>query len=256
MEGTIIPNAPNTMFYLDETNADFGEGRTDTFKGGKQLGCLFAFFVIFILAGLSIAVITAHQWITTLSLVRSGVISTGIVTELTVDDDSDGDTYYVSYEFLYRDVRHTGRSSVSRELYNSLTIGAPIEVQFLPQAPQTSRLPVRGYISEIMFTVIAVLFNGFSWLAYLGYENQRTKMQRLAKNGVLLSGQITDVKRAIDSENDLSLTIHYTFQTPDGTRRTEKATGTRNDLKTKPWFPLNGMCVKVLYENDKNFMLL
>jgi hypothetical protein len=79
-----------------------------------------------------------------------GVTTTARVTgrdhEVAYDTDpntnstTSSETYYVSYQYAVNGTPYSGRSSVSRETYDILREGQPVEVVYLPESPGAARL--------------------------------------------------------------------------------------------------------------------
>jgi hypothetical protein len=74
----------------------------------------------------------------------------------------------------------------------------------------------------------------------------------LRRDGRVLRGRIEAATGPVDSDGDLTLTVDYAFQSPEGRRLCGTFTCQRNDLKGEP-LPVSGTPVAIAYLDDRTF---
>jgi hypothetical protein len=162
----------------------------------------------------------------------------------------------VSYRFVADDRIYTEEEPVRKELYHSLDEGQSLLVRYARGDPAVSTVEPGRVGGLLAITAFCLVWDGvvftFSW--YLVREIR--KRRRLARRGRQIAGEVLGCDPDRDSDGDLWLTVRFGFHSPQTGRWIEgKGSHTRKDLEGKP-LPPQGTPVKVLYLDDKTFMML
>ncbi|MCU0497430.1 MAG: DUF3592 domain-containing protein [Anaerolineae bacterium] len=242
------------VFLLHPENRDFLRGQRRNFTtNGNTIMLLFP--VIFGLAGLLFFGLGLQQYLADEQLKRDGVITRGIIDDLTIEEDSDDTDYYAFYWFEVNGVAYTRRASLNREQYADLEIGGGVEVIYLPTDPTTSRIVGEGG----PIWLIMLLGGGFALFGLFGSIRVLSNMQayrRLSREGKLIKSQIDRLTTRKDSDDDFYIKVAFTVIDPvSGQTVQGQQEVMRTDLKNQP-LPEVGTPLAVLYLNTRLYRVL
>lgn len=250
-------------FVLDERNQGVALSKRGK-PAGESLGAtifLGLFFIPFIVVGIGLVLGSIQSAIEWGQMQQSGIVTSATVTQLKIDEDSEGDTFYATYRFSLSNAQgyhaYSKTKSVGKKLYYTLEKGGPLPIRYLKSDPNISRVgasePLPGEAiglggfallwNAIIGTIVWFLIHGF-WLD----RQYATKSQ-------LLDGTLMQATTELDSDSDLQLKISYQFHAPDGEILYGDSSRTRNDLKGKA-IPTYGTPVVVAFVDKKIHRLL
>ncbi len=252
--------SPDIKLYLaNKTNAKFlrGETRRPASLANSVLGwgCFIPFISIFLIVGIGMLIYGVVELKRDLDLRRDGMVTTGRQVANRIYEDSEGDSYYLTYSFVVNDQPYQREQSVDWDRYNSFESGAPIEIRYLPNNPSQSRIEGTGNAALFMLPF------GGCWTAFVlffiwGFASQSDKNNRIAQKGTLIEGEIVSIDAREDSDNDYNVTLKYSYISPkDGRVIHKKTKFVANDQK-KDGLPLSGTKLAILYVDDKNHAVL
>jgi len=250
-------------FVLDERNQGVALSKRGK-PAGESLGAaifLGLFFIPFILVGIGVVLGSIHSAIEWGQMQQSGVVTFATVTQLKIDEDSEGDTFYASYRFSLSNAQgyhaYSKTKSVGKQLYYTLEKGGPIPIRYLKSDPNISRVGASETLpgEAIALGGFALLWNSIIgsivWAFSYGFWLER----QYATKSQLLDGTLTQVTTELDSDSDLQLKLSYQFHSPDGEVLYGNSSRTRNDLKGKA-MPTYGTPVVVAFVDKKIHRLL
>jgi hypothetical protein len=196
----------------------------------------------------------------------SALITQGNVMERKREETSDesGTTvsYYIVYQFSpsEKDSRfYSGRATVTKEMYDSVSAGTPVLVTYVSQDPTRSLLgdtveiaPYHGLAAIFVASLIS--------LRTLWLRRQDQRLQWLEREGIFVIGEALFWKiRVVKDESDyLKITLRYKFRAPDQQRETTTETTqivVDRDVSPPP-APTIGTPVAILYLNDYLYEVL
>lgn len=171
-------------------------------SGGKGM---LIFGLGWMLASLPFGLVGRHMLKTEGRFEKESVTVPGVVVNKRVEETSTYDqdtkrrkrteTFWVHFKFQTADGRALeSKDSVGREAFEELKSGAPVEVQYLKDAPQTNRLArqatfVAGY-AFLAFNALAVAIGAVSLFFFFGGKKETN---RLMQYGVSTEGTVTKV---------------------------------------------------------------
>jgi hypothetical protein len=159
------------------------------------------------------------EWQTYTLLRDSGVTVEGVITGRRIDEDSEGDTYYVTYKYIaplpQGDRQQFSREeSVGSSLYETLKPETRATVRYAPAQPEVARLEQEFGSPSLfifcmsgmggLFTLIGLVLIGSSGHAI--YTSRQ-----LAWQGQVAQGFITDRWTDTDSDGDKTYIVAYQF---------------------------------------------
>jgi hypothetical protein len=141
-------NFATTASPLDSAGLDQRPpARTPLSAGGA--GCMLVFGLFWVAFSLIFMILPAgmfySEWQTYHLLKDTGKLTEGVITGQRIDEDSEGDTYYVTYKYT-APLPQGDRQSISIEesvgfsLYNSLPVETRVMVRYSPADPTVSKL--------------------------------------------------------------------------------------------------------------------
>jgi hypothetical protein len=250
---------PNSIWYFNEAWRPYVEDKTDTPPKTATGGCFLNLFTVMFLGFglLAMGAALAEQF-TRRQLNMTGIIATATITRLDIETDDEGTSYSVTYQYVVSDQVYTSSTSLTREFYNILSVGQPIEIRYLPNEPATSRLTIVvanvEWLPFVLGAAFVLIGGGVNFLVGQADKDQKA----LRATGQLVVGEITNFSISRDSDNDLVVKYDYRLRRPDGTIFSSKPgrnSETRNDLANHPK-PTPGTRVVGLYLSDKNHLIL
>lgn len=206
---------------------------------------------------------TLHTWEQWGYLEQTGVETRATVVSWYERSSDNRSTYYVTYRFQYvppdGDPRwQTGESLIDAASYRRLEQGMRIAVYYVPTNPTISRVasemhsPMNNTVGVVLLLVFT---NGAALFALIMGTMCWRRDRHLARNGRRLVGELQGCKGDLDSDNDLRVTVEYTFQSPTSKVIHDQSSAYRNDLQGQP-LPEAGTPVWVLYADDHTYKLL
>lgn len=243
-------------FLLDPAHRAYAEGRAKTLRPRGWLIAL-VFAVGFLGAGSIFVVWLGREWWTFARLKLHGADAVGVVTLLKHYKDTDNDSHRAEYAFEVGSDRYSGGGQIRGATYAALREGGPIHVRYLPSDPTVSRSEGAAWQGSFALGIMTAFMA--VWLAIplallYGVVTGLSLRARLTRDGTLVRGRILDVKVEYDSDNDLNLTLRYSFQPPLAPAAEGTASAVRNDLK-RGAVPRAGAEVLVLCTTHEHLVL-
>jgi hypothetical protein len=181
------------------------------------------FWTVFSLAFVILPVGMFFSEMQTYNLLKdTGDLTEGVITSRRIDEDSEGDTYYVTYKYtapLPQGDRQqfSHEESVSSSLYESLEPETRVQVRYARANPEVAELeqefgPPAYWILLMsgmggLFTLIG-LFMMSNGLRSIGKAGQ------LARQGQVTQGLVVDRWTEKDSDGDTVYVVAYRFNAP------------------------------------------
>jgi len=129
--------------------------------------------------------------------------------------------YRVHYTFATEDgTRHSNHGNVPSRLWRSLSKGSSIEIEYLPDKPESNRPTAsRAGWKAWLIVLFPVGFGGAGLLMLFFSVRRARKYAALLSNGRLTKAAVDrkEVRNDITINNRHPYDIHYTFALPDGT---------------------------------------
>ncbi|MCB0213200.1 MAG: DUF3592 domain-containing protein [Anaerolineae bacterium] len=179
-----------------------------------------SFSLVFVVVGLGSV---AAEWTTYTLLRDNGVTTEAEVISQRVNEDSDGDTYYITYRYTAplpqgdRD-SFTREESVSQKEYQTLTPGTQVSVRYAASHPETARLVNSSRTAALILPLFFSLFGGVFALVGIGLIAGGAKSMRqarkLAYQGVTSQAHIIERWMDTDSDGDTTYCVSYRFTAP------------------------------------------
>jgi hypothetical protein len=173
------------------------------------------------------------------AIAAEGVTTTGVVTRLRSDGD---DRRRVSYEFAVNGRVVRGERQVSTERRQTLQVGSPIDVRYLPSDPTVHEMggrPRSGIPIALAF-VFAPAIAAFGVLCLVLIHRQR----RLLSEGRVASATVTGHEKHHGSHGGTHRSISFTFKLLSGAMASGKS-----GASSKP--PALGSVITVVYDPDR-----
>jgi hypothetical protein len=218
--------------------------------------CMGIFFLLFIVVGAIVFLATVYQVYSQFQLQFNSDITRGEYLSSYIDNDEDGDSYYVLYTYVVNDKRYEGRDNVSEEFYNRADNGEPYRVTYAKVDPTIASLEGTNWGFVIFMVLFTVAWNGFIWAMFLGTRHTAIREKQLARDGILINGKLTKMTTSTDSDGDDGINVEYRFHSPKTGHLIEgKTWQKRDDFKSEilPETPLN---IKIVYLHDKNYKVI
>lgn len=192
-------------------------------------------------------------WLEWYKFRQEGVTTQGEVLGL---EARSGDRYIAYYRFATGEIEeetfYSGEQPVSREFYNSLAEDTPIDVIYLPDDPNQSRLDDDQSPADqqrYRFTYAAA-----GCLVVIGLLLTLRTIQR-RPNKHIIRGQVVSSTGHKDTDGDFNIKLRYRFQSPGGRTVVDQTSHIRNDLD-KSSLPRPGTPIVVYYQNEQTYRLL
>lgn len=194
--------------------------------GLGQGGCEFVFglgwtgfSLLFVIIPIAVLV---TEWQTSTLLQATGVTTEAVVIDRRIVEDSDGDTYYVTYRYwapLEGDqTRLIHEESVSHDTYEDLPLESRGLVRYSATYPNVVRLEGQSQVAAPLLLVCFTLFGALFVLigAWLVYSSGRQIYQArlLAWHAKIATGRVTDCWIETDSDGDKEYCVAFCFAEP------------------------------------------
>lgn len=179
-----------------------------------------AFSLLFVIVPV---VVLVTEWQNAILLRSTGVTTQAVVIDHRMIEDSDGDSYYVTYRYevpIKGDrLRLTHEESVSQATYQELTLESRALVRYAAANPELVRLEGQSKTFEAILLTCFGLFGGAFVLLglWLLYSNGRqfNQARLLAWSGKTAAGRVTDCWTETDSDGDREYCVAFRFAPPD-----------------------------------------
>ncbi|MDH3675252.1 MAG: DUF3592 domain-containing protein [Anaerolineae bacterium] len=162
-------------------------------------------------------------WQTANLLRTTGVTTEAIVIDRRINEDSDGDTYYVTYEYGVRlpmgdQTRLTHEESVNHDTYQDLPPESRVSVRYSATNPEVVRLEGQSKTFQVILLSCMMLFGGLFvsigvWFVYSSWREIH-KARVLARHGEMTSGSLIDRWTETDSDGDREYCVAFRFAVP------------------------------------------
>lgn len=244
------PNA----FLLNPANAKFVSRETERI-GSTRTMALIALLVLAI--GLGVLGYQAFNYWRGEQIHASTEQAQGTVADGYSSTSRGNTTYYLTISYDVKEQTYSFEDQVSEETYDNTFIGTRVTVSYLADDPSAAALGGRWRddTERNNGLVIGLIAGGIALIvaAIIGYVDMNNR--RLSRHGQFVAGTVESGK-ITRSKNSYTLTLKYSFTTPDGERVTNKsASAVRNDLKDYGPPPA-GTPLTVLVVNKRTFRLM
>jgi hypothetical protein len=178
-----------------------------------------AFSLLFVIVPIAVFI---TEWQTANLLRTTGVTTEAVVISRRIDEDSDGDTYYVTYRYRVPikgdQMPLTHEESVNHDMYQALSPESRVLVRYSATNPEVVRLEGRSRTFEAVLLTCFMLFGGLFvligvWLVYSSWQGIY-KAGLLARRGELTTGRVTDCWLETDSDGDKEYCVAFRFAVP------------------------------------------
>jgi hypothetical protein len=192
-----------------------GSGGCDLIFGLGWTG----FSLIFVIVPIAVFV---AEWQTSNLLRTSGVTTEAVVISRRIDEDSEGDTYYVTYRYRVPikgdQMQLTHEESVDHDTYQELSPESRVLVRYSATNPEVVRLEGRSRTFEAILLTCFMLFGGLFvligvWFVYSSWRKVN-RASLLARRGELTTGRVTDCWIETDSDGDKEYCVAFRFVEP------------------------------------------
>ncbi len=127
-----------------------------------------------------------------------GIVLTKAITSSSSTSSRGGNTstYKITFRFLTPGGLVTGGSEVTAEAWDSLVEREPIQVTYLPDAPQYYRIEgqTNGWWIPASFTVMGGIFTSLGGFIFLRARTGLQARARLHREGIITEGTIFEVR--------------------------------------------------------------
>lgn len=136
-------------------------------------------------------------------------------------------TYKVTFRFLTRGGLVTGEAEVTRDTWDSLVEREPIQITYLPGAPQHHRVEGQagGWMPPVLMTIFGGIFTSLGGFILLRARSRLETMRRLQREGITTTATVSEVRAANMRINGVQqLAVHYQYRDERGRSYTGKET--------------------------------
>lgn len=177
------------------------------------------FSLIFVIIPIAIFI---AEWQTANLLRTTGVTTEAVVVSRRIDEDSEGDTYYVTYRYWVPikgdQMALTHEESVGHDRYQELPLESTLPVRYSATDPTLVRLEGRSRTLEIVLLSCMLLMGALfvaigAWLVYSSGQGI-FRAQLLVRRGQLAAGRVTHCWVKTDSDGDREYCVGYRFAPP------------------------------------------
>ncbi|GAB4200901.1 MAG: hypothetical protein OHK0022_22420 [Roseiflexaceae bacterium] len=247
------PLPPDT-FLLDTENRSFLVGGTTRIAGRHEM--LVAVAVVMMLVGLvgtGLAFRARAEW---MAFLNNSIQTRGQVVDLDSRYNGRNTTYTVSYRYTAVSgdgtLNLTGQARLSQAEFEALSRGAAVQVRYLRDNPQNSRINWRpeppGWIPLAGLVAGLLLFLGVLLLV-----KKILDLRTLSDAGWLIPGKVVSAYTERDDSHNLLLHLQFHFVAPDGDEIVSSDVRMRNDLIGAP---APGTPLAVLYVSPTLYQVL
>lgn len=145
-----------------------------------------------------------------------GIVLTKAITSSSSSSSrgSSTPTYKVTFKFVTPGGLVTGDTEVTRETWDTLVEREPIQVMYLPDAPQHHRVEgqASGWLLPVIFTVMGGIFTSLGGFILLRARNRLQIRERVQRDGITTTATVSDVQASyirINGVNQCVVLYHY-----------------------------------------------
>lgn len=193
--------------------------------GGIWLFCGSPFLIIGLYLG-------AQQVTISKRLAAEGRMVEGIVLTKVITSSSSGSsrgsatpTYKITFRFLTAGGLVTGGAEVARDTWDSLVEREPIQITYLPDAPQHHRVEGQadGWMPPVLMTISGGVFSSLGGFVLLRAHSRLQVTQRLQREGITSTATVSKVRAANMRINGVQQqAVHYQYRDERGRTYTGK----------------------------------
>lgn len=193
--------------------------------GGIWLFCGSPFLIIGLYLG-------AQQITISKRLAAEGRMVEGIVLTKAITSSSSGSsrgsatpTYKITFRFLTAGGLVTGGAEVTRDTWDSLVEREPIQITYLPDAPQHHRVEGQadGWMPPALMTILGGVFSSLGGFVLLRARSRLETMRRLQREGITTTATVSEVRMANMRINGVQQqAVHYQYRDERGRTYTGK----------------------------------
>ncbi|HEV8712576.1 MAG TPA: DUF3592 domain-containing protein [Candidatus Binatia bacterium] len=149
---------------------------------------------------------------------QEGQVAQGMVLTKSIKSNSKNSSpqYWVTYRFTTPDGQvMKGSAQVNVEAWDRLQERGPIQVTYVPHAPQSHRVEGQdsGWVLPLIFTILGSVFTLLGGFVFLKGLSQVRRTRRLEREGMITEGTVLEIVPGNLSINDIpQWMIHYRYQ--------------------------------------------
>lgn len=239
------------LFLMNPANAKLVARRTPRRGRLASLLAMLLLFVAGVFWGLAIP-----YWLTWYEFRQEGDTAQGEVISL---EERDADRYIAFYRFTLgseeEELFYSGEQDVSREFYDTLAQDTPVEVIYLPDDPNQSRLDDSRSPENERRLQLAYVAAGLTVMIVLLFVLSAVQRRRPERDKHLIRGQVVSITGHRDNDGDFNIKLRYRFQPPGAREIVDQTSQIRNDLDPRN-LPAPGTPIVVYYQNEHSYRLL
>lgn len=154
-----------------------------------------------------------------------GIVLTKAITSSSSSSSrgSSTPTYKVTFKFVTPGGLVTGDAEVTRETWDTLVEREPIQVTYLPDAPQHHRVEgqASGWLLPVIFTVMGGIFTSLGGFILLRARNRLQIRERVQRDGITTEGIVVELRWANIRINGVQqCLLRYRYQDERGKSHT------------------------------------
>jgi hypothetical protein len=203
------------------------------------------------------------DWRTWYQFDQEAVTTQGEIIALEIREQVPDDARYVVYYHFAtgsaeEEVFFSGEQRVSPDFYEAQAEDTPVDVTYLPDDPDQSRLDDHHNPAVERRNDRTIAAGGLTFIFLLLFvlsAIQRRRPEQAVRGKHLIRGDVVSSTGLKDDDGDFNVKLRYSFQSPNGQIITDQTSQIRNDL-SKTSLPAPGTPVAVYYQNDHSYRLL
>lgn len=150
-----------------------------------------------------------------------GLVLTKAITSSSSGSSRDSATpaYRITFRFLTPGGLVTGGAEVTRDTWDSLVEREPIQITYLPGAPQHHRVEGQadGWMPPVLMTILGGVFSSLGGFIFLRARSRLQTQRRLQREGITSTATVSGVRAANMRINGVAqLAVHYEYQDDRG----------------------------------------
>lgn len=240
-------------FLLNPKNASFVSRDTDRIGSSRTIALI---VVVALIVGIGMLASQITSYVRDQDIAASGIRVNGTVIDSRTSGGGGGTVYYLTIRYPVDENPYSFEQQVSRDTFSDAPTGTAVLVGYRETDAQTAVLAdqwrddtrhVNGLTSGAIMAGIAVTIT-------VALVRADLKNRRLSAHGHFLRAQLLEAK-TYRNRGGITLEVRYSFVSPEGISRTQKARASRDDLRDKP-LPAPGSSLLVLYVDERTFRLM
>jgi hypothetical protein len=261
----MMASIPGSPVYLDPAHTDFTPGVTEL-RWKPMSGCRLVFIVFFMGFLLLLSINTIRDMITAYqldqALRREGIAHQGEIVHC-IPDRSKNPGIEVAYFYLIEGQRYTQSTRLFDDTCILHDAGAQVNLHYARSNPAIARLDGQssgsGNDVAVYVTVIMIVSAVGGVISIYEYFNGRSGFSALRAHGQVLDGELTSIKDEFQGSGGYRkryLIVRYKLMSPTGKLLEGYQQTSDSDLVARRNLFSPGTPVKVLYADDKTFLML